>query len=378
MYARRDLLLTGCGVAFLVVAALLRPHNVEATPSGRVQAIEFPLPAGNHPWALTAGPDGNLWYSTGSVIGRLTLDGVVTTFPMPNNGNPDPARAVTWGGPTDLGVNTRPDVPGPCGMRSESARITAGPDGNLWFTMCLRGTIGRITPTGVMTEFTLSASYSAPIDITAGPDGNLWFADEEQLAVGRLTPDGVVTMFPVPVVSGGFPSLRAITAGPDDNLWLTYKIGPSILRITPFGKITEFSLYPGTRIGSPLGITAGPDGNLWFTAASTIGRITPCGVITGFALPADWYQLPDRIIAGPDGQLWFVNGYVGGAEWISRMSLTGQFARLPSASPNVFVTDITVGPDGHIWYAEVVRLGGISKIARLDLSYVFLPLVGRR
>lgn len=374
MCTKQNRFLAGCGVALLVVAALLRPRSVEATPSWRVQAIEFPLPPGDQPWFLTAGPDGNLWYTTGSVIGQLTLDGVVTTFPMPNNGNPDPARAVTWGGPTDLGVNTRPDVPGPCGMRSESARITAGPDGNLWFTMCARGTIGRITPAGVMTEFPLSASYSAPIDITAGPDGNLWFADEARLAVGRLTPDGVVTRFSVPVVEGGFPSLRAITAGPDDNLWLTYKIGPSILRITPFGKVTEFSLYPDTAIVSPLGITAGPDGNLWFTAAYAIGRITPCGVITGFALPADWNQLPDDIIAGPDGQLWFV----GGVGWIGRMSLTGQFTRFPTASPNVFVTDITVGPDAHIWYAELDWLGGVSKIARLDLSYVFLPLVERR
>ena len=252
-------------------------------------------------------------------------------------------------------------------------RITAGPDGNLWFIMCVRGTIGRITPAGVMTEFTLAASYSAPVDITAGPDGNLWFADEAQWAVGRLTPDGAVTRFPVPVVQGCFPSLRAITAGPDGNLWLAHRCSSGILRITPFGKVTEFSLYPDTAIGSPDGITSGPDGNLWFTAAATIGRITPCGVITGFALPADWYQWPDNIIAGPDGQLWFV----GGADWIGRMSLTGQFARFPTASPDVYPRDITVGPDGHIWYAEVDRFGGVSKIARLDLSYVFLPLVGR-
>jgi len=377
MYSKRDLLLTGCGIVFLVVAALLRPDSVEATLSGRVQAIEFPLPPGDSPWSLTAGPDGNLWYTTGSVIGRLTLDGTVTTFPMPNNGNPDPANAVTWGRPTDLSVHARPDVPGWCSMHPVSDRITAGPDGNLWFTMCLRGTIGRITPAGVMTEFTLAVPYSAPIDITAGPDGNLWFADEAQLAVGRLTPNGVVTRFPVPVYSGCFPSLRAITAGPDDNLWLTHGCNGGILRITPFGTVTEFSLYPDPAIGSPSGITAGPDGNLWFTAASTIGRITPCGVITGFALPADWNQLPDAIIAGPDGQLWFVNGYVGGAEWISRMSLTGQFARFPTASPNVFVTDITVGPDGHIWYTEFDRFGGVNKIVRLDLRYVFLPLIMR-
>ncbi len=58
MRSKRDLLLTGYGVAFLVVAALSRSHSVEAIPSGRVQAIEFPLPPGDSPRSLiTTVPD---------------------------------------------------------------------------------------------------------------------------------------------------------------------------------------------------------------------------------------------------------------------------------------------------------------------------------
>src|SRR5260370_39836097 len=57
----------------------------------------------------------------------------------------------------------------------------------------------------------------------------------------------------------------------------------------PAGIIAEFPL-PTSEI-SPAGITAGPDGNLWFTAStavgdiSRIGRITPAGQISEFALP---------------------------------------------------------------------------------------------
>jgi virginiamycin B lyase len=59
--------------------------------------------------------------------------------------------------------------------------ITRGPDGNLWFTEQrgpggrLGGAIGRITPSGVVTVFSLG-SITQPNLITAGPDGNLWFA----------------------------------------------------------------------------------------------------------------------------------------------------------------------------------------------------------
>src|SRR5262249_57150985 len=73
--------------------------------------------------------------------------------------------------------------------------ITRGPDGNLWFTE--RHAIGRITPAGVITEFSAGlATGSSPAEITAGPDGNLWFT-EENGAIGRITPAGVITQFTV-------------------------------------------------------------------------------------------------------------------------------------------------------------------------------------
>jgi streptogramin lyase len=58
--------------------------------------------------------------------------------------------------------------------------ITAGPDGNLWFTEG-NGRIGRITPAGVVTEFSAGISpNSSPAAITAGPDGNVWFTEANQ------------------------------------------------------------------------------------------------------------------------------------------------------------------------------------------------------
>ena len=83
------------------------------------------------------------------------------------------------------------------GGRSPSG-ITSGPDGNLWFAESTGpGAIGRITPSGTITEFTSGVSGPAE-GITLGPDGNLWFTEPAPEKIGRITPSGTVTEFSVP------------------------------------------------------------------------------------------------------------------------------------------------------------------------------------
>src|SRR5262245_18799499 len=63
-------------------------------------------------------------------------------------------------------------------LSSRPEGITRGPDGNLWFTEADANRIGRITPAGVVTEFSAGITpNSQPSGITAGPDGNLWFTE---------------------------------------------------------------------------------------------------------------------------------------------------------------------------------------------------------
>ncbi len=58
--------------------------------------------------------------------------------------------------------------------------ITAGPDGNLWFTEYSGHRIGRITPLGAVTEFSAGITAGArPVGIASGPDGDLWFAEDD-------------------------------------------------------------------------------------------------------------------------------------------------------------------------------------------------------
>ena len=225
-------------------------------------------------------------------IGRITPKGEVTEF--------------------SAGITTRTSFDAKGGSSENSASpesITAGPDGNLWFTERYAGRIGRITPDGVVTEFadgiSTWSSFSLPNwmgGITAGPDGNVWFTEQGGDIVGRITPDGVITEFPTSVNhKSQYDYYSAITAGPDGNVWFTAYIPNRIVRITPAGVITEFPIKSKT----PFGIAAGPDGNLWFTTGDRIGRITPDGVISFFGAGVSPGGRPVPITAGCDGNLWF-------------------------------------------------------------------------
>ena len=76
--------------------------------------------------------------------------------------------------------------------------ITAGPDGNVWFTELDGHKIGRITPAGVITELGVP-SQGSPGSIVAGPDGNLWFVEPGAVnAIGRVTPNGGISEYVIP------------------------------------------------------------------------------------------------------------------------------------------------------------------------------------
>lgn len=191
------------------------------------------MSTGSAPAAITAGPDGNLWYADESDhIGRVTTAGVITEF----------SAGITAGA-----------VP---------AAITAGPDGNLWFTESGRDGIGRITPTGVITEFTAGISPgSVPSGITAGPDGNLWFTEFQGNRVARITPSGVVTEYSAGLSPGSGPG--GIVAGPDGKLWFAQPGNDSI------GRLQLDPLAPADSDGD--GLADGTD------ACPAIAAPTPSG-----------------------------------------------------------------------------------------------------
>jgi streptogramin lyase len=312
----------GAVTATLSVSAILGASPLPLTinnagtkpPPGDIR--QFPLPSGANSFGLTAGPDGNVWFtdSTGNKVGRITPAGAVTEFPI-----------LTAGG-------------NPFG-------ITTGPDGNLWFTELEGSRIGRITTAGVVSEFPTPTANTPLYGITTGPDGNLWFSAGPG-GLGRCTTLGNITQFAANVNAVG------IVTGSDHNLWLP-NTGGTIIRSNTSGAIVQFMAPTANRL--PNAITAGPDGSLWFANQNggAIGRATTAGVVTEIAVTTSG-TAAFGIVSGPDGNLWFTSAVDAN---VTRMTTAGAVTRFPTQSlPGA----ITVGPDGSIWFTASGFVGRIA------------------
>jgi virginiamycin B lyase len=278
---------------------------------------EFALTAGRDPSQITAGADGNMWFTEpmANKIGRITPAGVVTEFALPTAG-------------------------------ALPTAIASGADESLWFTEAGAAKIGRITTSGAIREFTIP-SGNAAIGIIAAPDGNVWFLEPSK--VGRITLTGTVTEIGVP----GHP--KSITAGPDGAVWIAAEffahIDTGTLALTPLAGVGFAKTVPS--------FVAGSDGALWFTVtnntAGPIGKVTLAGARSYFPLPESM-QSAGALTGGSDGALWFTDAMVGAIGRITTGGTITEYLTPSSSSP----VGIAAGHDGALWYTDAT-----GKIGRL-------------
>jgi virginiamycin B lyase len=217
------------------------------TPSGAITGFGGISPQTRSLGPFAAGPDGNVWFTArgleeydaqgnrvtsgySTAIGRVTPDGKVTTF-----------GECLHTGPQYTGPNS----------------IAAGPDGNVWFTNHTTrslpniGTppaIGRITPSGEITEYRAGLSYaSSPDDIISGPDGALWFADRELHSIGRVVPSSA------PANTFLVQSAKRARRNGVTRVPVTVP-GPGEIRLDPIGLLSARNRL--TRIRRPQAFTA--------------------------------------------------------------------------------------------------------------------------
>jgi streptogramin lyase len=322
------------GASACTVALILSVVGLSAAgPALGAQTVtEWPAPTANRgPLLLAAGPDGNVWFVQGDSPGylaRTTPSGEIKEF--------------EWA------------------FSSAPLGITAGPDGNLWLTEPTAAKIARVTLSGTVTQFELPAG-SAPAGITTGPEGDLWFTESGgEGAIGRITPSGEVTEFTTGLTPNSQPD--GIAKGAEGDLWFTQLKGSGAIgRITPSGVITEFTTGL-TPERSPEGITAGPDGNIWFTESANpggIGRITPAGVITEFTTGMKPAAEPRSITAANDGNLYFTEPNT--AE-IGEITTSGVITERETPTSESLPEAIVTGPDGNLWFTEHANPGRIARI----------------
>jgi virginiamycin B lyase len=165
------------------------------TTAGVITEYSLPETASEPvPIDIVSGPEESLWFTLKYVkntdvakIGKITTAGTITEHALPK---------CTEGGYPE-GITTT--------------------GGNLWYTEVPCDSVGKMTTAGVFTEYKAGPDY--PREITAGPEGDLWYTswwNGGSHAI-QMTTAGVIST-EYALQGGSDPT--AITVGPNKNIWI--------------------------------------------------------------------------------------------------------------------------------------------------------------
>ncbi len=267
-------------------------------PNGSVTA--FKVPGSPEVDDLVPGPDGNVWFSAQSlepnrfkshgILGKVTPDGQLTEIPIPGN----------------LGV-----------FGAGEDAIARGPGGVLWFAF--QGSdsgqvseFGLVTAAGKIKRFPVPMSQIQMIDIAAGPDGDLWFDNLVDGSVGRITPTGAVTEFATvqpSIIQNGLEGSVVVTGENASGQ-------PDAALLSTTGTVTPYTI-PASMSQAFADYLGPAGGSLWFASfddsGNTIqlGRITKQGAVETYNLPPNIGRkgaFIDSIAVGPDRSLYLLDG----------------------------------------------------------------------
>jgi len=265
--------------------------------------------------------------------------------------------------------------------------ITTSPLGSLWFTDIGSEPAVRAIDTGGLPLAAITNSeFVADRDLGFAPDGTLYWVINKPFVtgLGQRSPKGVVKINDNNDVKEGyalgFDSTGAATytafrkspfapttctivgcgGGAHSGEMTDLTLGPEGAFWGPEPSEDEFARLSGLAVDLPEGTNPirsvlGPDGNFWIAGQGTettpnrIVRVTPSGQQTSFVLPPE--RVPTDITVGPDGALWFPEF---ASNSIGRLTTAGEYSScpLPSAAAKPHPFGITVGPDGAIWFTE--------------------------
>jgi streptogramin lyase len=307
--------------AFVAVVALAVAPGLAAA----ALPVLVHLPKGTEAEALAVGPEGELWFAgvhrgadAANVSGRISGDGSVEEFPVPESGSAPGVGDLTLGPDGNMWFTEpaagRIDFESPNGGRpgilvlpNPSSRPTglATVDDSIWTTLEATGGLLVTYPkTARGAESTVPDSQPSLISLDG--DESLWIIDREGSELLRKPPAGSSISFPIPDFAKG-AKLTDIVTGPEGNLWLSQSDGPFVSRVQP-----EISRY--TRFEFPLAggfslISNGPRHDIWFAGGGRIGSITNDG---------HWFGTPTcalrgcptvtALAQGAEGDLWFAAG----------------------------------------------------------------------
>ena len=234
---------------------------------------------------------------------------------------------------------------------SQPRDIANGSDGNRWFTESsefVPPTIGRITPSGAVTEFGPACPFCILTDIAQGPGAILYYTSNDPI-LGRITTSGAF-LEAVPMPNSN--ALAGNMAVHGNQIWITDFNNDSLWRYDIVsGQFTQFP------VSEPHDVAVDAAGIVWFTAPldSAIGRLDPqTGAVT--LTPTEGF--PRHIAVAADGAIWFTERFVPQA--VGRLDpATNAVTLFPLTG--VGPEGIAASPDGSVWFTQTTR-GNIARI----------------
>lgn len=267
------------------------------------------------------------------------------------------------------------------GKLDANDKITAGPDGNMWFTVATAGKdVAKITPTGQITEYNLPEAAGAT-GIAAGPEGRLWLTGvEKAISFEPKAPEGSEETFKVASIGAN----GQIVAGANGEMWVASN--ENVTHFSPAdptgknGAVPVAGLAPKDIAAAGAGVvvagvneklvTFGPDGKQGAdiplggetmtsqgVAGSVSGQIAfsksdgteGLGLVTPPAPPTAVLMMGDPFGAttGTDGNFWFA---MSAAHGLERLTPTGEAMPLPFVGfEKWFPRQVASGPNNTLW-----------------------------
>jgi streptogramin lyase len=217
----------------------------EVSPLGQITTTHIQVPAGSAVRGLTVGVDGDLWMTDTQLADHKRTSAILKVAPSGK------ATAYTSG----LRRGAIPE------------NITSGSGGAMWF-VDTAGRIGRVAPTGRITEFPVRhkidgiGTFGPPPPIITASDGAVWFV-LDQRSLGRMTRLGQVQIFSprtslAQSTSDEEEGIEALAPGRNGSVWFTQRSG-SVLRIAPSGHVHTVT----KRLVQARGIAVASNGTVW-------------------------------------------------------------------------------------------------------------------
>ena len=312
---------------------------------------------------------GNIYATTGQYIRKVTSDGRVSTIA-------GSGAAPYFGG--DNGPATAARLHAPSGIAVDDG-------GNWYIADTANNRIRKIAPTGIITTIAgtgdagskgdngpaIAAQLNGPRSVAVDSQHNLYIADTGNNSIRKITPGGVILT--VAGLQLNDPEYVALDSA--GFLYVADASNNRVLKMTASGVVSTL-----TQVPQPSAIATDRIGDVYVTAAKSVSKITPAGVLTTVL---DGLNSPRGLTITDAGDLIVADT---GVNVVRRLSASGVLSTIAGTgvagfsgdgqaastaqlnAPDDLVADLT----GTIWVAD----SGSNRIRTLTPSVISDAVAG--